>query len=217
MIQEGEEKYKAALKEMWKQCFPTDTDAFVDFYFDAVYQNDETLVYVEDNQPVAALQMIPYTIKTGHTLHPAGYISGVMTHPGYRKRGYMEKLLNAAFEAMQQKGYDYTFLIPQEEWLVGFYGKYGFQVFVSPSLKNLKRLKRLKDLKKLKAYDEHARFLLTIPNAVLKSERQFANMVVDFLAEGGEFIDSKEKQGMIKKINPLVETVTSLYLGRMLD
>jgi predicted acetyltransferase len=211
MIEEGKEIYKAALKEMWKRCFPTDTDAFVDFYFDAVYQNDETLIYLDDKQPVAALQMIPYTIKTGHTLHPAGYISGVMTHPDYRKRGYMKKLLNASFEAMQAKGYDYTFLIPQEEWLFGFYGKYGFQAFVSPSLKGLKNLKNLK------SYDEHARFLATMPNAVLKSERQFANIVVDFLAEGGELIDSKEKQGMIKKINPLVETVTSLYLGRMLD
>jgi hypothetical protein len=54
-------------------------------------------------------------------------------------------------------------------------------------------------------------------NAVLKSEEQFANILADFSAEEGEFINAKEKRGMIKKLNPWATTVTQLYLGRMLD
>jgi predicted acetyltransferase len=213
MIQFGEDKYKEALKRMWKLCFPQDSDLFIDFYFNKVYKNDETLVWVENGQPVAALQMIPYSLKIGTKIFTAGYISGAMTHPDFQKKGYMGRLLNASFEVMKEKGFDYTFLIPQEEWLFGFYGRFGYQRFVS----SFKDFKDLKVLKEINSFAEHVQFLATLPNAVLKSEEQFANIVADCLADGGSLIDFKEKRGMIKKINPLVETVTQLYLGRMLD
>jgi predicted acetyltransferase len=211
MIQFGEDKYIPALKAMWQLCFPLDAVSFIDFYFDKVYKHEEALIYVEKNQPVAFLHMIPYSLKIGATIYAAGYISGAMTHPEYRKKGYMGKLLNASFDVMQQKGYSYTFLIPQEEWLVGFYERFGYQSFVSPSLKDFK------NFKVFKSYAEHTQFLATLPNAVLKSEEQFANIVADSLSEGGEIIDAKEKRGMIKKINPFAETITNLYMGRMLD
>jgi predicted acetyltransferase len=211
MIRFGENKDKDSLKEMWKLCFPLDTDQFIDFYFDKVYKNEETLVFIENDKPIASLQMIPYQLKIGTTVSLAGYISGAMTHPAFRKKGYMSQLLPIAFDAMKEKGYDYTFLIPQEEWLFGFYEKFGYQTFVSPPLKELK------DFKNIQSYTEHARFLATMSNAVLKSEEQFANILADFSAEEGEFINAKEKRGMIKKLNPLAKTVTQLYLGRMLD
>jgi predicted acetyltransferase len=214
MIQQGEDKYKEALKNMWKLCFPHDSDLFADFYFSKVYKNDETLICVENGQALAALQMIPYSLKIGATIYAAGYISGAMTHPDFQKKGYMAKLLNASFEAMKNKGYDYTFLIPQEAWLFGFYERFGYQPFISPSLKNFKDFKEFKDTKD---YSEHAQFLATLPNAVLKSEEQFANIVADALSEGGKIIDDREKRGMIKNLNPLAETITNLYLGRMLD
>jgi predicted acetyltransferase len=214
MIIYSEEQYKSSLLKLWKLCFPQDSDEFIGFYFDKVYKNGESLLYLENEKPVAFLQMIPYSLKIGKAIYTAGYLSGVMTHPDYRGKGYMGRLLNLAFEAMKEKGFDYTFLIPQEEWLIEVYKKFGYQLFVSPTLKE--EFKLLKALKSLN-YTEHARFLTMIPNAVLKSEEQFANIVADSLADGGALIDTKEKRGMIKKINPLAETVTCLYLGRMLD
>jgi predicted acetyltransferase len=211
MIQFAKEQYKADLKAMWKLCFPQDTDKFIIFYFDKVYKNDESLVYLENDKPVAFLQMVPYSLKIEKAVYSACYLSGVMTHPNFQKKGYMGKLLNASFEVMKEKGFDYTFLIPQEEWLFGFYAKFGYQRFISPALKDFK------ELKNFKSFAEHARFLTTLPNAVLKSEEQFANIVADALLDRGELIDPKEKKGMIKKINNLAKTVTNLYLGRMLD
>ncbi|GHU62867.1 hypothetical protein FACS1894123_04560 [Bacteroidia bacterium] len=208
MISYSNETLVPHLKQMWNQCFPQDSDGFINFYFDKVYKNGESLVYVEDNEPVAFLQMIPYSLKIGATIYSAGYISGAMTHPDFRKKGYMGQLLNVSFEMMKENGFDYTFLIPQEEWLVGYYGKFGYQRFVSPALDVLKDFK---------AYDEHARFLDTLPNAVLKSEAQFDNIVAVYLADGLELLDSKEKRGMIKKLNLLAKDVTQLYLGWMLD
>jgi predicted acetyltransferase len=155
--------------------------------------------------------MIPYQLKLETTISLAGYISGAMTHPDSREKGCMSQLLEFSFQIMKKKGYDYTFLIPQEEWLFEFYRKRGYQPFISPSLKDIKDFKDLKDFK------EHTHFLTTLPNAVLKSEEQFANIVADCSAEGNSIIDPREKRGMIKKLNPLAKTVTNLYLGRMFD
>ncbi|MDR2683648.1 MAG: GNAT family N-acetyltransferase, partial [Dysgonamonadaceae bacterium] len=115
MIQYSQDRYKPDLQALWKICFPNDSDSFIAFYFDEIYQNNETLLYLEANRPVAALQIIPYSIKTGENVRKAGYLSGIMTHPASRKRGYMDKLLRASFDEMDKKGYDYAFLIPQEK------------------------------------------------------------------------------------------------------
>ncbi|GHT01654.1 hypothetical protein FACS189421_14300 [Bacteroidia bacterium] len=118
MIQFGEDKYKAALKTLWKCCFPEDDDEYIAFYFDEIYKNDESLIYLEDEKPVAFLQMIPW--------RKGGYLSGVMTHPEYQNSGISSRLILKSFDEMREKGYDYTFLIPQENRLTKFYEKFGY-------------------------------------------------------------------------------------------
>jgi len=196
MIQHSENKYIPHLKNLWKRCFPQDTAHFIDFYFDKIYENDETLVCVENNRPVAALQIIPYSIKTVNQIRSGGYLSGIMTHPDYRKRGYMNKLLQAAFDEMGEKGYDYTFLIPQEKELVGMYAKYGFRL-CEPNPQPPE-------------------------NTVLKTPKQWAHIQNLLFDEKGVWLETEpivpnEHKGMIKRLNPAAEEITSLHMGMMLD
>ena len=196
MIRQGKNTDKETLMRLWKYCFPRDTDSFIQFYFDKVYANDETLVCEENDQPVASLQMIPYQIKTGDHLLRGGYISGAMTHPDYRKKGYMAQLLYASFDEMIKKGYDYTFLIPQEEWLVRMYTKYGFRLC------------------------EPSRY--PPENKVLKSPKQWADIQQVYFDENGVWLENEpiipvEHKGMIKRLNPTAKEITSLYMGMMLD
>jgi GNAT superfamily N-acetyltransferase len=197
MIQFGEDKYIDTLKEMWKHCFPADSDDFIRFFFDEIYKNEETLIYFSgEKKPVASLQMIPYQIKTGDAIHWGGYISGAMTHPDFRRKGCMEKLLNAAFGVMQEKGYDYTFLIPQEEWLFRFYEKYGYKR-LSPEREEkilqertpqapLPVEKPVAEIEE-KYYGTYSAFLREKENAVLKTRQQFACILRDFFDENGLF------------------------------
>ncbi|MDR2844338.1 MAG: GNAT family N-acetyltransferase, partial [Candidatus Symbiothrix sp.] len=194
MIQYGEDRFKSGLQAMWKQCFPQDSDAFIAFYFDKIYTNDESLIYLEDGCPVAFLQMIPYPVKIGNEICSGGYLSGVMTAPDYRKRGYMEKLLNTAFDEMVNKGYAYSFLIPQEEWLFDFYGKYGylsafqerqsiFQEVTAPKESLILRNKKvhiytsLSEIDIPNVYAVYDRFLMEKPNVILKTPKQFEAML----------------------------------------
>ena len=196
MIQYGEDKYKSDLKEIWRLCFPSDPEAFIHFYFDKVYKNEETLLYVENGCPVAALQMIPYIIKTGINTPLAGYISGAMTHPDFRKKGYMDQLLKDAFAKMKENGYDYIFLIPQEKWLLGFYARYGYttlnnvdsvsnRFFLQSSGNGTNAFTCFDDVDVNRLYQLYSFFLQQNENVVLKAAPQFTNILWNFFDEKG--------------------------------
>jgi len=196
MIRKAKDTDKEALMQMWNLCFPEEDDYFLNFYFDNVYSNKETLVYEENSQPVASLQMIPYRLKIADSIVWGGYISGAMTHPDHRKKGYMAQLLQASFNEMIKKGYDYTFLIPEEKGLIKMYEKYGFRLCKTskepPVNKVLKSIKQWKIIKQ-NYFDDY--------EVWLKDEIYFP----------------KERKGMIKKLNPDAEEITALYMGMMLD
>ena len=272
MLVYSSEIYKTRLMYLWKQCFPQVTNLFTQFYFDEIYKNNETLVYLEEDQPVAALQMIPYTVQTGAAIHSAGYLSGIMTHPKYRNKGYMAQLLYKSFDEMVKKGYDYTFLIPQDQWLQELYAKYDFQ-----SVTSLQSTPYgMQDVSGIlypvtyhlytascHLYPIYSRLLREKGQVVLKTERQFQQILLDFFDEKGVLFANEqgmaftlkesekillkeffypneavraaflreihryygmntmegpdEAKGMIKRLNPLAEEITGLYLGMMLD
>lgn len=196
MIRQANDTDKAALMQMWKCCFPEDTDYFIHFYFDNVYKSGETLVYEENGRQAASLQMIPYQLKIGDSFSSGGYISGAMTHPDYRKKGYMTQLLQASFDEMIKKGYDYTFLIPQEKWLIPVYEKNGFQLCRTSKQPH--------------------------KNKVLKSPEQLALIKQIYFDEKGIWLEDElflpeERKGMIKRLNPAAKEITALYMGMMLD
>jgi len=196
MIRYAKDTDGAALMQMWAYCFPEDTNYYLNFYFDNFYSNEETLVCEENSQPVASLQMIPYRLKIGDSLSQGGYIFSAMTHPDHRKKGYMAQLLNASFDEMIKKGFDYTFLIPEKKWLVRMYEKYGFRL-----LKPNPEPPVNKVLKSQKQWD-------------LIKQNYFDNYEV-WLKE--EIYDPKEHKGMIKRLNSNVKEIHTLYMGMMLD
>ena len=57
MIQFADDLTKQAVRDMWKEVFG-DSDDYMDIYFKHKYQNENTLIYIEDNKPVASLQLL---------------------------------------------------------------------------------------------------------------------------------------------------------------
>jgi len=108
----------------------------------------------------------------------------------------MNKLLQAAFDEMVKKGYDYTFLIPQEERLVDMYAKYGFRL-LDPNPQPPE-------------------------NIVLKTPSQWEHIQQLLFDETGIWLENEpispnEHKGMIKRLNPAAKEITTLYMGMMLD
>lgn len=208
-FQQGEEQHKKVLLEMWELCFPDDTHEFRSFYFDKVYKNNETLVALENNHPVASLQMIPYQFKLDNSIFESVYISGAMTHPSFQGKGYMGKLLNYAFELMEKRNIPISFLIPQNERLFDYYTKFGYykafpwnfntEFTLKTSNNNMKiqsqfaHYRFFDDLDLDFLYASYSRFLKQKNRAILKTKEQFSNILEDlFIDRGIVFVGKNE-------------------------
>jgi len=126
MICFADKHTRPAVRRMWKTCF-NDSEAFMDLYFSEKYKDENTLIYIEDNQAVASLQILPYLFTFYGENIPVSYISGACTLPEFRKRGIMGKLLIASFEVMKQRDIPLSILIPSNENLYKYYKKFGYE------------------------------------------------------------------------------------------
>ena len=92
------------VKALWKLCFPEDSDDFVELYFSSRYTDDINSAIVEDGRVLSALQRIPYPMLYMDKVIPVSYISGACTHPDFRSRGMMSRLLDEAHRKMYADG-----------------------------------------------------------------------------------------------------------------
>lgn len=185
MIRLATDKDKPILVEMWKICF-WDTDEYIDLIFSNKYKNKNTLIYFQENKAVACLQMQPYSIRMYSEVIPFYYLVGLCTLPEYRNKGYMGKLINEAFEVMKSRDVPLSILVPAEDWLYGYYEKFGFiQTFekgVNPV--NLKSIVQEYPYNLDEAFNVFDAQYQQKDFTVLKTERDFRIIVKEYIADG---------------------------------
>lgn len=113
------------LKDLWKRCFG-DPDSFIDLYFKHRHSADNTDVLIRDGKVVAQLQRIAYPIQYHSLILGGDYLSGVCTDADFRNQGLMSELLLETHRKSFENGQTLTFLIPAEEWLKGYYARFGY-------------------------------------------------------------------------------------------
>ncbi len=108
----------ASLIDLWRICFHTDGDAFVDWYFQAYYNYRETVVATtKEGVIIGSAQLIQQTIRVGDEKIPGVYVVGVNCLPEYRGRGVVGTVMNWIYA---ESGEELLFLMPFEE---SFYHK----------------------------------------------------------------------------------------------
>ncbi|KAA6317809.1 hypothetical protein EZS27_032093, partial [termite gut metagenome] len=127
-----------------------DAEDFVDMYFRLRYRGKRNLYIQKDNKIISALQMISYPMTSCGTTIQTSYISGACTHPDYRKKGVMHKLLFQAFARMYSEGVLISTLIPEQPRLVDYYGCMGYVSVFNYS-------KRIWELAEISETDENIR------------------------------------------------------------
>lgn len=126
MIRFADKNTSRDVKEMWQVCF-SDTNEFIELYFSEKYKNRNTLIYFENERPVASLQMLPYFFTFCDREILISYISGACTLEDFRNKGYMSELLVKSFKVMQERNISISVLIPAEDRLYPYYSKYGYE------------------------------------------------------------------------------------------
>lgn len=111
-----------ACKTLWQKCFDDDDD-FIDSFLMRYYSRRRMLTATRDGRIASMLHLLPFESELGRTT----YIYGVATAPEFRNCGLAGSLMSEAMHLIQERGDDAALLIPSEEWLYGFYNRYGFE------------------------------------------------------------------------------------------
>lgn len=125
MIQFADHASRQQVREMWKTVFG-DPDDYMAVYFRHKYRDENTLIYMVGDKAAASLQMLPYGFTFCGSEIPVYYLSGVSTLPEFRNRGFVRQLLEKSFDVAARNGVPLMLLVPQEEWLLEFYDRFGF-------------------------------------------------------------------------------------------
>ena len=109
-------------KPLYREVFPEDTRAFVDFYYRE--RPKRILAMEEDGEIIAMLHLNPFLISFFGKEIKASYIYAVATKKEKRRQGIMGELLRYSFTLLKEEGEAFCILIPVAE---SIYSPYGFQ------------------------------------------------------------------------------------------
>ncbi len=91
------------------------------------YVREHSRVVEEDGKVVAHVRIVDHPMRIGSAVVRMGGISGVCTHPAYRKRGYSEALIRDALSYMRAHHFDVSMLFG----IPNFYPRFGYSVCLS--------------------------------------------------------------------------------------
>ena len=114
------------MKAMWRMAF-LDSDDNIQYFFDHLYKEGYGIVSREEGVPVGCLYLIPCQFVLNYRLYSAYYIYAATTHPSHRNKGHMAAMLHFAEEVATERGIDFLVVVPADDQLYDYYGKYGYQ------------------------------------------------------------------------------------------
>lgn len=214
MIQFANKDTASEVRSMWKICFEDD-DQFMNLFFSRQYRDENTLIYWVDGKAVACLQMIPYSIRFYGEVIPFYYLAGLCTLPEYRNKGYMGKLIHESFSVMKERNIPLSILIPAEEWLFGYYEKYGFETTFEENSEDIgfKTFLERHTSDCAEAYKAFDKEYQQKDFCVLKSEYDFETIVKEYILDNRPL--KYNLDGMSCVIDPLL--TLGLYAKKNLD
>lgn len=195
---------KEEVMNLWRICF-NDSEDFLRLYFERKYNDADTAVFRENGQIVSALQMLPYPMTWYGETVTTSYISGACTHPSFRSRGLMRKLLKEAFLTMKTRKNAFSILIPQEPRLYDYYGEAGYAPVLAYTPENYYLSVRSdnpavsfperKDILPEKLYPYFRKQMEKRKNCVQHTPEDFKTVLDDLYLSGGSLLLFKDAHG----------------------
>ncbi|HZJ78644.1 MAG TPA: GNAT family N-acetyltransferase [Clostridia bacterium] len=163
-----------ALSELWKMCFG-DTDEYIEFFMKNRFVPVKTLVKKVDEKIISMLFLLDGEVKIHGEIFSSIYIYAAGTNTEFRKKGYMEELIDWAKAIAKGKSVDFISLVPSNEQLFSYYSKFGFK-------ESFKRKEITLSRKQLKAISvESAQSGLPCAENVLKLRNSVLSFYDSFL------------------------------------
>ncbi len=126
------------LRENWRLSFG-DTDDYLDFFFSRRFDPENTLVAEMNGKVVSQLFLFDVDLITASGLIPAFYLFAAATHPDYRHKGIMSKLIIRTKIKCIRKSKRAIVLMPGSRELYTFYKKHSFDAVFPRKRLNISR------------------------------------------------------------------------------
>lgn len=112
MIRYLTESEKGKSEALYREAFPEDKDAFVNYYYSYVTRDNKILVLEQEDKICSMLHLNPYTLSVNGTKVDAYYYVAVATKADCRHQGMMRKLLHQSLNDIHKEGHPFTYLMP---------------------------------------------------------------------------------------------------------
>ncbi len=126
---------KTIIKDIWQTTFVEDSNEYVDFYFDNIYNAENTYVYEIEGKIVSVIQLNQLSISLSKQIIPVSYIVGVVTLDPYRGNGYMKELMNYCLEVIKNEKQQLIAILKAYDW--SLYRQFGFEIAYENALYTL--------------------------------------------------------------------------------
>ncbi len=160
-----------ALKSLYNECFPGETD-FCDRYFENIFPKCRVLIY-GGSCILAAAHIINAEIVINGEVLKGAYIYAVSTRKNMRGRGFASELMQSAEATAIAESADILFLITENNSLFNFYKRFGYEkrLLCSTVHTKVNRADLHGEIRPISANDILTLYSGRIKNRVLRSGR----------------------------------------------
>lgn len=201
MIRQAQDKDKGEIYRQWKTAFRDDDGGSIDFFFDYLYRNEDSVVLEEHQKIVTSLQSRPKVLRLFGNNIAVNYLVGVVTLPEFRRQGYMDQLMNAV---LAESEHQYLMTVLQA-YNPKVYEKYGFETVIETQESKIRAsmlpviddygVKEVRDPFALKAcYD---RFTQYFTGYFVRTIDDFNSLIESVDAEGGKIIGLYDEDDLV--------------------
>ena len=117
------EEEKRETLPLWRECFPEDSQEFLDYYYTVVAGKNRIAVIRKNGEIISMLHRNPYRLKVGEKVWDVDYLVAVATKKEERGKGAMATVLTKVLRDMNKEKRPLTFLMPAAE---AIYAPYDF-------------------------------------------------------------------------------------------
>ena len=126
MLINEKDKYIPSLIKLWHKVFGDDRE-YIELFFKEAYFESECFAEIIDGEAVSALYLLKSIIKCDGKIYRGRYLYAAATLPDYRGKGLMAKLINEALAYVKDENLDFIALVPADNGLYDYYGRFGFK------------------------------------------------------------------------------------------
>ncbi len=201
MITKATAKDKEQIHALWKEAFSFDDGGYTKFFFDRYYKNEHAFVLKEDKQVLASMIKAPHWMMLHGKMIQASMISGAVTHPEHRSKGYFHQLMAAVLDECEHQ----ELVTVIQAYDPELYKEFGFeevyprkQLLIKrqdvPQMSDSGMTYRLDYKNLVKVYSQ---FTAKFDGFMVRDEAYFRDLSFEVEAQGGKIVTCYDTQGEI--------------------